>query len=128
MGRLIAAVAAGFLSMTVLVLATEVVLRRVFFHASLSEMSLEPIPVAYFVANIVSGLVYSILGGCITAAIGKRPEAPTILGALMLGMGIGNLIMTRGGEPLWYAILIPLIDAVVATFAGYAWLGRAERK
>jgi hypothetical protein len=59
-----------------------------------------------------------------SAAIGKKYEAPTILGALMLGTAIGNLVMNRGGEPMWYAALVPLVGAVVATMAGYRWLGR----
>ena len=65
-----------------------------------------------------------MLGGCITAAIGRKYEAPTILGALMLGMGIGGLLMNRAGQPLWYAAAVPVVGAVAATMAGYAWLGR----
>jgi MFS superfamily sulfate permease-like transporter len=82
------------------------------------------LPPAYFVAYGVVRLVYAAIGGCVTAAIGKKYEAPTILGALLLGTAIGNLVMNRSGEPVWYAVLVGLVSAIVATIAGYRWLGQ----
>jgi uncharacterized membrane protein len=111
--RITLAVAAGFLIMSVFVIATQVALLR--------YLSQTP---AYFLAYGVVRMVYAVIGGCVTAAIGKKYEAPTILGALLLGTAIGNLVMNRSGEPVWYAVLVGLVGAVVATMAGYRWLGR----
>jgi len=107
------AVAAGFLVMSVFVIATQVALLR--------YLSQTP---AYFLAYGVVRMVYAVIGGCVTAAIGKKYEAPTILGALLLGTAIGNVVMNRSGEPVWYAVPVGLAGAVVATMAGYRWLGR----
>jgi hypothetical protein len=121
--RLTLAVAAAFLTMSVLAIATQVVmLRYVFSNVPGVEVGLRP--PAYLLAYGVTQLVYAVIGGCMSAAIGKKYEAPTILGALLLGTAIGNLVMNRGSEPLWYAALVPLVGAAVATIAGYRWLGR----
>ena len=120
--RLTLGVAAGFLTMSVLVIATRLVMLRYLFNSGgIGEYLLPP---AYLAAYGVVQLVYAVIGGCMAAAIGRKYEAPTILGALMLGTAIGNLVMNRGGEPIWYAVLVPLVGAVVATIAGYRWLGR----
>lgn len=121
--RMILAVAASFLTMSVLVIATQLALLRYLFN-SVPGVDVDLLPPAYFLAYGVVRLVYAVIGGCMSAAIGKKHEAPTILGALMLGTAIGNLVMNRGGEPVWYAVLVPLVGAVVATMAGYRWLGR----
>lgn len=121
--RVTLAVAAGFLTMSALVIATQIAMLRYLFNSS-PGVDVDLLPPAYFLAYGVIRLVYAVIGGCMCAAIGKRYEAPTILGALMLGTAIGNLAMNRGGEPVWYAALVPLVGAVVATIAGYRWLGR----
>jgi hypothetical protein len=121
--RLTLGVAAGFLTMSVLVIATQFAMLRYLFH-TLPGMDVDLLPPAYYLAYGVIRLVYAVVGGCLSAAIGKKYEAPTILGALMMGTAIGNLAMNRGGEPLWYAALVPLLGAIVATIAGYRWLGR----
>ena len=129
--RLILAVGAAFLAITILGLATQIALLKIFFHGGLGPFDTEGMPPAYLLANGVSTLLYAVIGGCISASIGKKYEAPTILGALMLGMAIGGVVMNRGSQPIWYAISVPLVAAVVATISGYAWLGRrpeAERK
>jgi hypothetical protein len=82
------------------------------------------LPPAYYLAYGVVRLILAVIGGCVTSAIGKKYEAPTILGALLLGATIGNLVMNRGGEPIWYAVLVGLACAIAATVAGYRWLGR----
>lgn len=121
--RMILAVAAGFVTMSALVIATQLAMLRYLFNTA-PGVDVDLLPPAYFLAYGVIRLVYAVIGGCISAAIGKKYEAPTILGALMLGTAIGNLVMNRGGEPMWYAALVPLVGAIVATVAGYRWLGR----
>jgi hypothetical protein len=121
--RITLAVAAGFLIMSVLVIATQIVLLRYLFHTR-PGMDVDLLPPAYYLAYAVVRLIYAVIGGCITAAIGKKYEAPTILGALLLGAAIGNAIINRNGEPVWYALLVGLACAVAATVAGYRWLGR----
>jgi hypothetical protein len=121
--RITLAVAAGFLTMMVLAIATQVAMLRYLFHTD-RGIDVDLLPPAYYLAYAVVRVVYAVMGGCVTAAIGKKYEAPTILGALMLGTAIGNLAMNRNGEPLWYAALVPLVGALVATVAGYRWLGR----
>jgi hypothetical protein len=120
--RVTLAVAGGFLIMSVLAIGTRVAMLQYLFHTP--GMDVDLAPPAYFLAYAVAQLIYAVIGGCITAAIGKRYEAPTILGALMLGTAIGNVVMRRGGEPIWYAALVGLVIAVAATMAGYRWLGR----
>jgi hypothetical protein len=121
--RLILAVAASFLTMSVLVLATQMAVERYLFH-SVPGVDVDLLPPAYFLAYGVIRLVYAVIGGCLCAALGRKHEAPTILGALMMGTAIGNLAMNRGSEPVWYAVLVSLAGAVAATVAGYRWLGR----
>ncbi len=117
------AVAAGFLTIMVLVTATQVAMLRYLFH-TLPGVDVDMLPPAYFLGYGVVRVIYAVIGGCVTAAIGKKYEAPTILGALMLGTAIGGLVINRSGEPTWLAVLVPLIGAVVATISGYRWLGR----
>jgi hypothetical protein len=121
--RLTLAVAASFLTMSVLVIATQYALLRYLFNST-PGMDVDLLPPAYFLSYGLIRLVYAVIGGCLCAAIGRKHEAPTILGALMLGSAIGSVIMNRGGEPLWYAALVPFIGAIVATISGYRWLGR----
>ena len=124
MVRLILSVAVGFLIMEVLALATQFALLQFFFRSAIAGIEMGQLPPAYLLANGACSLFYAVIGGCIAASIGRRYEAPTILGALMLGMGIGSLFMNRGGQPIWYAAAIPVIGALMATMAGYSWLGR----
>jgi peptidoglycan/LPS O-acetylase OafA/YrhL len=121
--RVTLGVAAGFLTMSGMVIATQIGMLHYLFNTS-PGVDVDLLPPAYFLSYGVVRLVYAVIGGCICAAIGKKYEAPTILGALMLGTAIGNVVMNRGGEPVWYAALVPLGGAVVATVAGYRWLGR----
>jgi hypothetical protein len=121
--RFALAVAAGFLIMSALVIGTQVAMLRYVFHTA-PGVDVDLFPPAYYLAYAVVRVIYGVIAGCITAAIGKGYEAPTILGALLLGTAIGNLVMNRGGEPVWYAIVVGLIVAIVATMAGYRWLGR----
>ena len=121
MMRLALAVGAGFLAITVLTLALEVALLRFLFKTPMG-LDAGAMPPAYLLAYGAGSLVFAIVGGCITAAIAKRYEAPTILGALMLGIGIGGLVMNRGNEPIWFAATVPFVGAVGATIAGYRWL------
>ena len=120
--RITLAVAAGFLTMMVLATATQVAMLRYLFHI-LPGADLDMIPPAYFMAYGVVRVTYAMISGCLTAAIGKKYEAPTILGALLLGTAIGGLVINRSGEPTWYAVLVPLVSAIAATIAGYRWLG-----
>jgi len=121
--RLTLAVAAGFLTMSVLAIATRVALAKLFFPA-LPSVDADMLPPAYWLANGVISLVCAVVGGCMSAAIGRKYEAPTILGALLLGMAIGGVVIRSGNQPLWYTVLAPLAGAVAATIAGYRWLGR----
>lgn len=117
------AVAAGFVAMYVLVIATQVAMLRYLFHTG-AGMEIGVMPPAYYLANAAVRWVYAVIAGCITAAIGKKYEAPTVLGALLLGTAIGSVVTNRSGEPLWYVVLVGVAAAVLAIVAGYRWLGR----
>ena len=121
--RLTLAVATSFLVLQVLVIATRVALVRLFFHTTALAIDPEAVTPAFLLANAAANLVYAVIAGCISAALGRKHEAPTVLGALLLGMAIGGLLMNRGGFPIWYAAVIPMISAAAATIAGYGWLG-----
>jgi hypothetical protein len=123
MVRVTLAVAAGFLTMSVLTIATQFAILRYFFHTA-PGVDVDLLPPAYLLANAAVSLFYAVVGGCMAAALGRRYEAPTILGALLLGTAIGSLLMNRGGLPVWYAATVPMVGAVAATVAGYRWLGR----
>lgn len=120
---MIFAVAGGFLTIMILVTATQVALMRFLFHTT-PGMDFDLLPPAYFLSYAVVQLVYAVLGGCVCAAIGKKYEAPTILGALMMGTAIGHIFMNRTGEPTWYAVVVSVAAAIVTTVSGYRWLGR----
>lgn len=120
--RITLAVATGFLTMMVLVTATQVAMLRYLFHV-LPGADVDVLPPIYFLAYGVVRVIYAVIAGCLTAAIGKKYEAPTILGALLLGTAIGGVVINRSGEPLWYAALVPFLGAIAATIAGYRWLG-----
>jgi hypothetical protein len=107
----------------ILVTATQVAMMRYLFHTT-PGVDVDLLPPVYFLGYGVVQLVYAVMGGCVCAAIGKKYEAPTILGALMLGTAIGHLVMNRSGEPTWYAVIVSFAAAVVATVSGYRWLGR----
>ena len=117
------AVAAGFLILSVLAIATRLAMLRYLFHTA-PGIDIDLLPPAYYLAYAAVRVIYAVIGGCVTAAIGKRYEAPTILGALLLGTAIGDVAMRRGGDPVWYAALVGLMVALAATMAGYRWLGR----
>ena len=121
--RITLAVAAGFLLLSVLTIFTQVAMLHFVFHRQVG-MDVDVLPPAYYLAYAVVRVIFAVIGGVVTAVIGKRYEAPTILGALMLGTAIGNVVMNRGGEPIWYAIVVGLAVALAATMAGYRWLGR----
>ena len=121
--RLTLAVATSYLILQVLVLATRVALVRLFFHTTALAVDPDAVTPAFLLANAVANLVYAVIAGCIAAALGRKHEAPTVLGALLLGMAVGSLVMNWGGFPLWYAAVIPVSSAVAATVAGYTWLG-----
>jgi hypothetical protein len=122
--RLTLAVAAGLLTLSVLVVVTELLLLKFLFAAARVEIGRGELPPAYLLAIAASHLVYAVIAGCLTAAIARKFEAPTILGALLLGMGVGSLLLNRGGQPVWFAAVAPMAAAVAATTAGYRWLGR----
>ena len=121
--RITLAVAAGFLLLSVLTIFTQVAMLHYVFHRSLG-MDVDLLPSAYYLAYAVVRVIFAVIGGVVTAVIGKRYEAPTILGALLLGTAIGNVVMNRSAEPLWYAIVVGLAVALAATMSGYRWLGR----
>ena len=121
--RLILAVATSYLIMQVLAIGTRVALTMAFFHTPAITMDPDELTPAFLLASAACNLVYAVLAGCISAALGKKHEAPTVLGALLLGMAIGSLIMNWGGFPIWYAAGIPILSALTATIAGYTWLG-----
>ena len=88
--RITLAVAAGFLIMSVFVIATQVALLRYLFHTA-PGVDVDLLPPAYFLAYGVVRRLY---------------------------------VMNRSGEPVWYAVSVGLVGAMVATIAGYRWLGR----
>jgi hypothetical protein len=124
--RQILAVAAGFVTISVLMIGTEFALLRFLFRTAMAVEG--PAPPAYLLAYGAGSLVYAVIGGCLTASIAGKHEAPTILGALLLGMGIGNLFMNRSNQPIWYSAMVPLVGAIAATMAGYRWLGRIPER
>ncbi len=118
--RSVGAVVAGFLAIVALSLGTDQVLHVLKVYPPWGE----PMAGALFVVATAYRIVYSVLGGYITARL--APHAPArhalILGLIGLVPGIAGVIANIAKPelgPLWYSV------AVAVTGPPCAWLGGA---
>ena len=112
MWRSILAVIAGSITWMVTALGTDAVVMSLFPHWYNNGGRVESVPVLLFAASY--SLLFSVLGGYVTALIARRSEVKHafILGVLQLLMGIMATIKFWDTAPAWYhvtflALLIP---------------------
>ena len=139
MGRAIAGVVLGYLTMFVIVFIT--------LTASFLTLGVDRVFVAgaydvsmlWIVVMTVFSLVAAIVGGKACAAIGKKKGAITALIIVVAALGLLNAIpammssappelrsgdvsnvqaMTKGKEPVWFALLLPVIGVVGVWIGG----------
>jgi peptidoglycan/LPS O-acetylase OafA/YrhL len=118
MVRSIAAVAGGFIAMTILVMAGTMALVAAFVPGGLAAMrgagaASAPSPTPrYYAMNIALSFLAALVGGWVTTRIAIRTPAAHIaaLGALLLAMGAVSAF-SPGNEqqPGWYKLLIPVV-------------------
>ena len=96
--RITLAVAAGFLTMMVLVIATQVAMLRYLFHTD-RGIDVDLLPPAYYLAYAVVRVVYAVMGGwnCNDNGNGDRQSgdesqwrAPVVRGSSATGGGAGG--------------------------------------
>jgi peptidoglycan/LPS O-acetylase OafA/YrhL len=116
----VGAVVAGFVAMTIVVMAGSMALMAAFVPGGLAAMktmrdnpSTMPKPTPrYYVMNITLSLVAAMLGGWLTGRIaGPQPQNYLVaLAVVILAMGLVSAFSPGSGmQPKWYKLLIPVI-------------------
>ena len=127
--RGVLSVVAGFITMTVIVMAGTMALMAAYVPGGLGAMkamrenpSAIPTPTPrYYVMNIALSLVAAIVGGWLTTRIAGTPATGYViaLALVVLAMGLVSAFMTRSGtQPGWYKALIPLIGVAGVAIGG----------
>ena len=79
-----------------------------------------PVGTPYLAANLAVSFLAAMLGGWLVQRHAPAPPLGWVCGlaALLLALGIGLAVKgPRGGQPAWYAYVIPLVG-VAGVFAG----------
>ena len=84
----------------------------------------EGLPASYFLGLAVFAVAAAILGGHLAAAIGRTPAVARYLGLAILVMGAISAVVDNGRQPLWFGVLLPALEAVVAFVSATRWLRR----
>ncbi len=106
-GRPFLAVVAGYAANAVLVVVTEQLLSRFF------------IPTYYFVADLVTQCLSTIVGGYLCCLIAQQARRIAMAGLVGLGLLVGtvSLVTSWTAEPHWYGI------ALLSVYAPCVWIG-----
>ena len=127
-GRSVGAVVVGFLVTALLSLATDVVVHAIGVFPPWGE----PMAAALFVWATAYRIVFTVLGGYVTARLapGRSMWHVTVLGAIgTLAATIGALATWNAGPafgPKWYPILL-VVTALPCVWAGGVLRGRLQR-
>lgn len=119
MGRSILAIVAGFLTVFVLSIGADAVMRGLgLFQAAASVMA-----GGMFVLATVYRAVFAILGGVMTGLLTRRQDKRDVwilagLGVVAGLLGIVTWFANSGPGPLWYAVLIPVIGGPAVLLGG----------
>ena len=113
MRRVILAVVAGYLADGILVVATEQVLSLRARGVGATQ------PLHYFVMDLISQCVYTVVGGYVCCAIARPTRRAAMAGLMGLGVLVGtmSLVWSWKTEPHWYGI------ALLAVYAPCVWIG-----
>ena len=121
--RRVLAIAAGFVTVAVLSLATDVVLRGVGVFPPLPKVMSDGL----FALAASYRAAFTVLGGAVTTVLAREASyrpAQILAGLGLLGglAGVAAWFATPDIGPLWYALSIP-VSAIPCTLLG-AWLAR----
>ena len=130
--RSVAALFAGFVAMTAVVIIGAIVATALFIPGGLASMrtptamTLTP---SYLVANIVVSFFAALLGGWITAGVARHSHGihAATLAAIVLVLGVVQATASVEGQPRWYGSVIPLIGMMGVLAGGAVRLGQLKR-
>jgi hypothetical protein len=112
----ILSVVAGFVAMSVLVMAGTIALTAALVPGGVAAMRASAQPAAptrpYLAANLALSLVAAVVGGWVTARLAPRAPGGHLiaLGALLLVMGVVSARMPQAHlQPPWYRVTIPIV-------------------
>ena len=120
--RSVAAVLAGFISMTVLVMVGTLALVALLVPGGLQRMKemrssgAQSIPepsAGYLAANVVMSFVIAVIGGLVTQRIATHAPMAHLLAlcGVMLLMGfISSRMPGSAAQPSWYRVAIPFVS------------------
>jgi hypothetical protein len=114
-GRVIFAVLAGYITDAALVIATELALRVPSRHVAQ--------PLRYYVIDLITQCLYTVIGGYITCAIAGPVHRAAMITLICLGLLVGSASLTASWhmEPHWYGI------GLLAVYAPCVWIGCSLR-
>lgn len=109
-GRAVLAVLAGYIANAILVAASEALLSRLTRGAT---------PLSYFVVDLFTQCIYTIVGGYICRQVARSSTKAPLGGLISLAMLMGtiSLVTSWKSEPHWYGI------ALLAVYPPCAWVG-----
>ena len=110
-GRVILAVLTGYIADAALVVATELMVRAPGRHVAQ--------PLRYYVIDLITQCVYTVIGGYIACAIAGRMHRAAMISLICLGLVVGSASLTAAWhmEPHWYGI------ALLVVYAPCVWIG-----
>lgn len=119
--RGVAAVVAGFVTMTLIVMAGSIGLMAAFVPGGLRAMrgmhGGQPAPTPtptpqYYLLNLTMSLLAAMIGGWVTARVAGVPAGPYLaaLAGIILVMGFVSASIEKASQqPTWYKVVIPLV-------------------
>ena len=112
-GRIILAVAAGYIVDGILVALTEQLLSLRAPGVAATR------PLSYFVVDLISQCLYTVVGGYLCCAIARPDLRAAMAGLMGLGGLVGalSLVLSWKTEPRWYGI------GLLAVYPPCVWIG-----
>ena len=112
-GRIILAIAAGYIVDGILVALTEQLLSLRAPGGAATQ------PLSYFVVDLTSQCLYTVVGGYLCCAIARSDLRAAMVGLMGLGVLVGvlSLVLSWKTEPHWYGI------ALLAVYPPCVWIG-----
>lgn len=110
------AVLAGYAGMVGVVIATQLVIVRLF----LADAKPHQLPASYVAANLSCAFVGALLAGGICSKLSPTPHTRyvAILAALVLALSLVSAV-TDQEHPSWYFVVIGLLGGTGAVLGGY---------
>jgi len=114
-GRMIFAVIASYLAFGVMVTTTEQLL------SSLSQGRGHTFALSYFVIDLISQSIYTVVAGYLCHAVARSPQSIALVGLIGIGLFVGtfSLVTSWKTEPHWYGI------GLLLSYAPCVWIGWA---